>query len=64
MNTCLIHMQSYPLGTHCPYCGPPQTVTIGTVPPHVHDWVFDTAGMHCTMCGYHRPASENVVVTS
>lgn len=35
MNTCLIHSQSYPLGCFCPYCGPPQTITLTYIPEEI-----------------------------
>lgn len=59
MNTCLIHGQSYPCGSYCPYCGPPNlTKTFGSVPtyplPCLHEWV-ETTVPFCGKCGLMKP---------
>jgi hypothetical protein len=54
MNTCLIHMQSYPLGSFCPYCGSAPTATVGSigVVQCYHVWSAQASGgVVCVKCG-------------
>jgi hypothetical protein len=53
MNYCHTHNQSYPLGAHCPYCGPPQVFSFGNCfpAPCNHQWITDSGGTRCGLCG-------------
>ena len=41
--------------SQCYTCGPRTFTSSGTVPACLHQWVYDTAGTRCYLCGKSWP---------